>query len=228
MAWFSFKPGSGSRIKRPAVIGLIAVLLAGISAYSAYAVVSSTVFSACLNDRGALYNVTTGAAKPCKSGDTAVTWNQAGPKGDQGLAGPQGPAGPSGVLTVAPFAGLIGAVPSDAKWHYIGHSAAVNTDGSQRITVTAAATLGTTGAPFSFQYDVCYAQLFGAPILMNDPDNRPVGHAQSHSQVFTVTASVVPPAGGWFVGMCVYSDNPMWSLDNNETMNGYVMVTQEP
>ena len=32
----------------------------------------------------------------CKAGETALAWNQQGPKGDPGATGPQGPQGPQG------------------------------------------------------------------------------------------------------------------------------------
>jgi hypothetical protein len=34
---------------------------------------------------------------PCRIGETAISWNQAGPPGSPGVAGPTGPSGPPGV-----------------------------------------------------------------------------------------------------------------------------------
>ncbi|MFZ5814091.1 MAG: hypothetical protein ACOY93_02135 [Bacillota bacterium] len=57
---------------------------------------SNLTFYACLSENGRLYNVTTdgGADLHCVPGDTAVSWNQAGPPG------PQGPQGPAGITQV--------------------------------------------------------------------------------------------------------------------------------
>lgn len=80
-------------------------LLLGALGVSFAAAESVVVFNACLTAKGgALYNVTTSAALPCKSGDLTVSWNQIGPAGPKGDTGPQGvegavgPQGPQGAV----------------------------------------------------------------------------------------------------------------------------------
>lgn len=49
---------------------------------------------ACIANSGVLRIV--GATETCKTGETPIVWNAAGPQGPAGAAGPGGPAGPAG------------------------------------------------------------------------------------------------------------------------------------
>ena len=92
--------------KRPVVIALLgAGALAALGGGIAYADVpdSSGVIHGCVKTgHGQLRLIDTAAGETCLKSETAVTWNQTGPrgpqgpKGDTGATGPQGPAGPAG------------------------------------------------------------------------------------------------------------------------------------
>lgn len=79
------------------VVGVIC-LLVGSAAIALGAIPSSDgSFTGCYNAQGVLRVID--GAQSCKSGETRITWNQKGPKGDvgpQGIAGPQGAVGPQG------------------------------------------------------------------------------------------------------------------------------------
>jgi hypothetical protein len=91
------------RIKRPAVIIIAGITmgLAGTGYGIASAVTSNSVYHGCVETGSRiLENVHT---KPvtCPAGTLAVTWNQTGPQGPQGIPGPS-TAGPNG-LDVSPI-----------------------------------------------------------------------------------------------------------------------------
>jgi type VI protein secretion system component Hcp len=109
------------RFASPIVLGTVALVLAG----GGYAIAqSSNELVACVKSPGGDLRLV-GRAADCKKGETAVTWNKQGPKGDtgargaqgptgargpQGLAGPAGPPGPAGPAGPAGPSGADGAV----------------------------------------------------------------------------------------------------------------------
>lgn len=64
----------------------------------AYATIpdSNGVIHGCMNKGSGILRVIDDAVSPCSAGETPLSWNAQGPKGDQGDAGPPGPAGPQG------------------------------------------------------------------------------------------------------------------------------------
>ena len=93
---------------------------------SAGTVTLPVIFYACVNAQtGFLYGQRKGKPPQCKPGDTVVSWNQTGPKGDKGNPGPQGtigvqgPKGAQGPQGVQGPAGP-GAVVKDANGTFVG------------------------------------------------------------------------------------------------------------
>ena len=83
--------------RRLAVPAIAVVLAAGVGV--AYAAIpgSSGMISGCYEKKtGILRVIDAEAGKKCLSIETPISWNQTGPKGEQGLAGPAGPAGAPG------------------------------------------------------------------------------------------------------------------------------------
>jgi hypothetical protein len=158
----------------------------------------------------------------CRSSEVAISWN---------MVGPQGPQGTSGVVATSTFTGSIATISSGAtEFGFAGPTVNVTTTASQRITGAAQAPLGTsTAGAASFSYDLCYRAA-----ATSDPLTNFTGANYSDGQVsdtagrlsFTAATSVVPGAGTWEVGYCVLNSGTI-ALDNNDVVNGWVVVTNE-
>jgi hypothetical protein len=161
-------------------------------------------------------------------GDTGTTGPQ-GLKGDTGASGATGetgPQGPSGVVTTVTFVGSIDEIPGDSGIVFAGPTATVTTTADQRLTGAAEAPLysGDSTAA-SFYYGLCYQSHGGGGLLTNFASTGSLVYADpSDPRVITATASVVPGAGTWNVGFCVYN---MFSqkIESNSVVNGWVQVT---
>jgi hypothetical protein len=81
-------------MRKPILIAATAAVAAAAAGVGYAAIPSSNgVVSACYAKAGDLRVIDAEAGAQCKSGETALSWNQQGPKGDPG---PQGPTGPKG------------------------------------------------------------------------------------------------------------------------------------
>jgi hypothetical protein len=166
----------------------------------------------------------------------------AGPVGPQGPEGPAGAAGPAGVVASSTFSGSIGTISAYAtQFVFAGPTVNVTTTDTQSIIGAVQAPLGVlpnfspycTGANTSpscfiyFGYDLCYRTAGSSSSL-----NNFTGSAYSIGEVgvvtgrgsFTAAASVTPGAGTWQVGYCV-KNSGMYSLNNNDLINGWIVVT---
>jgi hypothetical protein len=78
---------------------LMALAVAGVVAGGiAFATIpdGSGVIHACYTKSGGSLRVIDSSVTSCGQNETALTWNNVGPRGPQGLPGPQGPVGPAG------------------------------------------------------------------------------------------------------------------------------------
>jgi len=78
---------------------LLALAGAGVAAGGiAFATIpdGSGVIHACYSKSGGSLRVIDSSVTSCGQNETALTWNNAGPRGPQGVPGPQGPVGPAG------------------------------------------------------------------------------------------------------------------------------------
>ena len=75
--------------------GMILAVSAGI-AYAAIPNTSGVINGCYLSGQGQLRVIDTEKGETCKSNETAISWNQKGPKGDQGIQGPKGDKGETG------------------------------------------------------------------------------------------------------------------------------------
>jgi hypothetical protein len=86
----------GRRLRTAGVLAAgVAIGAAGFAVASVVPVfgqTSSPTFSACLNGKASIYNVTLSPATPlpCKGSDQTVTWSQTGPQGQPGTPGAPG------------------------------------------------------------------------------------------------------------------------------------------
>ena len=153
----------------------------------------------------------------CLPSELAISWN---------AAGEQGPAGPSGVVATFTLSGSVDAIPGTAtEWVFAGPTATATTEESQRLTGVAGASLGTSASDAAtFLYDLCFRAGGTTDALTNFAGaNASAGQAITPVP-FTAAGSVVPGAGTWEVGFCVLNSGAS-SLDANDFLNGWVMVT---
>ena len=154
----------------------------------------------------------------------------AGPAGPQGLPGPQGPQGPAGVVQVAPLSGITTLISGNSSVYvFVGQPAQVTVAAGQRLTGAAAAPLGlSSGGPFTIDYGLCYqATIAGSPVTNFFGAGFSTAFVTTTRAVYSAAATVVPPAAGTYsVGFCVRNNSP-GPLNNNNHMNGWVMVTNQ-
>ena len=87
-----------NRTKLAAGAAVLVALVAGGVSYASIPGAGG-VISACYDKQSGqvrIYDAGGGIPKGCGKTETAISWNQQGPKGDKGDTGPQGPAGPTG------------------------------------------------------------------------------------------------------------------------------------
>lgn len=78
------------------VAGAVAAAIALTASVAFAAIPSGGVISGCYTRSGGTLRVVDSSTTACRSGETAIQWNQTGPAGPQGLVGPAGPLGPQG------------------------------------------------------------------------------------------------------------------------------------
>jgi hypothetical protein len=118
----------------------VAVLAAGGIAY-AQIPDSSDIIHACYAKSGGALRVIDNTVTSCKSTETSLGWNQAGPTGPAGPAGLQGPAGPQGPQGPAGPTGPQGepGTPATSDW------AIMNAEGLVQASSGVDTTPGLTG-----------------------------------------------------------------------------------
>ena len=109
---------------RRAIIG--SVVLLGAIGQGSFAQV---VYTGCLKSKdGTLYNIQQASTPKvaCASGDSIITWNQAGPPGPQGPVGPPGATGPQGAIGPQGTAGPQGPPgPAAPRFRFVGITTAM-------------------------------------------------------------------------------------------------------
>lgn len=153
-------------------MSVIAVALAGGAAYAL--IPQDGIISGCYAKSTGVLRVIDAAVSSCRTGETALSWNQQGVQGPQGPEGPEGPAGADG----AP--GENGQ-PGPAVDFVVG-----------RVTLTTGCGTFCTGFSFS-------PEGYTPPDESQNPDAvaSPVGPGATMSEV-TFRLSSPPPAGQTF------------------------------
>jgi hypothetical protein len=161
----------------------------------------------------------------CRPSEIATFWNEGGTQGIFGL--PDSP----GMFTISTLSGSIGTIAGRTpQFVFAGPTVAVSTTDTQRISGVAQAPLGASAAGFaSFGYDLCYRMMgsSSAPTNFAGLSGFSIGRVSNTAGrlPFTVAASIVPGAGQWEVGYCIFNGGAI-DLDNNDFVNGWIMVTQ--
>ncbi|MFY0540663.1 collagen-like protein [Nannocystis pusilla] len=168
----------------------------------------------------------TGPAGPAGPAGVQGPAGPQGPQGPQGPAGPLGPQGPTGIVATASFAGAIDNVPLDPAWVFIGPTVVIVAEAGQRLTGTATAGLahGTTLTWRRVDLDLCYRE--GAQPLKNFSGVNFVSpRIEQFANLFSAAGTVLPGAGTWTVGMCIRNNYGGEVLDENNRVNGWVLLT---
>ena len=159
-----------------------------------------------------------------------------GPAGMQGISGPQGPAGPagsSGIVAIAGWGGFVNTVTLNqgaGTYVFLGPQATVTTSVGQRLTGTAAAPIATNtgGGPFQFRYDLCYQPSGGGALVNFTGGNFSIGEMGSQRLSWVASATRANmPAGTWKVGFCASEQSNVFDINDNDFVNGWVMVTAQ-
>jgi hypothetical protein len=169
-----------------------------------------------------------GAAGAAGAAGDAGAPGPAGAPGGIGPAGPAGAAGPSGIVNIAAFAGKVMQISGNASAYvFAGPTALVTTTAGQKMIGAGQAPIALlSGVQQPMEYGLCYQSADGEGALVNFAgDNFSVGMIGTTRWAWPAAASVSPGAGTWNVGYCV-KNNGANSIDNNDWVSGWVMVTQ--
>ncbi|HEY0134999.1 MAG TPA: hypothetical protein VGB85_12985, partial [Nannocystis sp.] len=122
------------------------------------------------------------------------------------------------------FAGSVPAIVAQSAYTFAGPQATVTTTALQRLTGAATTSLGAAANIPNVRVDLCY-QPNGGGVLTNFSGFAYVEHPFTVARVpYTAVGSVVPGAGTWKVGLCVYNPTAT-SINQTNYMNGWVQVT---
>jgi len=137
--------------------------------------------------------------------------------------------GPVTILSLNGFVGSIAAAPcgSCAVYVFVGPTQTVTTTGTQRLTGAAEVPLGLSGgSPQDADIGLCYrSSAVGAlPINFAGADySKHMIYPERRS--YSASASVVPGADTWTIGLCVKNRSTTAAINNNDYTNGWVEVT---
>lgn len=148
-----------------------------------------------------------------------------GPIGATGPQGPQGPQGPSGIVQILPLAGTVTTVTKGPSWTFVGATTTVTLAPGQRVTASGVAGLGTTvTATETVHFQACYQQLMGSfPVNPFHAADLP-GAIPGRRTSYSASGTIQPLAGTYKLGFCV-NNNTSFSLDTNDSVNGWLMIT---
>lgn len=149
----------------------LAVAVSGGVAYATGAIPSSNgTINGCYNQQNGSLRVIDPASDTCQKQETAISWNQVGPKGDPGPQGPAGPAGPVGPKGDTGAVGPVGAQgpagpqgdrgPSDAYTAFLSGQSIVPKTTQGDPTYLSVSVPGGTGYTVTAAFD---AENYGNP-----------------------------------------------------------------
>jgi hypothetical protein len=131
-------------------------------------------------------------------------------------------------LNIAAFAGRVMQISGNSSTYvFAGPTTAVTTTAGQKMTGAAQAPIALlAGAQQQMEYGLCYQSSDGEGEVVNFAgDNFSVGMISTTRWAWPAAASVSPGAGTWNVGYCVKNRGAN-SIDNNDWVSGWVIVTQ--
>ena len=180
----------GWRLAVGAIVGVGALGAAGIAVASIPG--QGGVINGCYNTtNGGLRVIDSSAGDACKTGETAIQWNQVGQQGPAGPQGPQGPAGPAGPQGPAGPTGPAG--PAGAQ----GPQGPAGATGPQGPA-------GVSGVSTHLGNQVDVPRDYGA-----------------HTSIATCPAGQVALSGGWYGGRSITIVNSLPDTPHSWLVNAY-------
>jgi hypothetical protein len=82
-----------------------------------------------------------------------------------------------------------------------------------------------SGGPQAVQYDLCYQPNAGGTLVNFTGAGYSIGQFTTNRFAWTAAGSVVPGAGTWKVGFCVFNNGGAIAISNNDFVNGWVLIT---
>ena len=170
------------------------------------------------------------AATSCAAGDLRLQADTSGTNILGDVVGyfrnPQGLGTvPGTIASTAAWSGGVGAIAgSSTVYVFAGPTASVTVAAGQRLTGAATAPLGATAAQ-NADIGLCYNVGVAGALTNFVGFNYSIHRVEIARQSFSATASVVPAAGTYNVGMCVSNNGGAGIINNNDFVNGWVMVT---
>jgi hypothetical protein len=168
-----------------------------------------------------------GLAGPAGPAGPAGAEGAAGPAGPQGPAGPAGPQGPSGTVGTYSLSGTIsGAIAANSSGYvFVGPTATMELAQTDRVVVSATATLATTAflGTAEFAHSICQQSGGVGPIQqMAGRSNASVGGLRT---AFNSSIMSSVGTGSYRIGYCVYNYGST-AIDSVGVVTGWVMVTR--
>lgn len=168
----------------------------------------------------------TGPAGPAGAIGSTGPAGPAGPVGPAGATGPQGPQGPSGIFATYSLSGSIaGSIAANSSGYvFAGPTATIDFAGTDRLIVSATATLATTAflGTAEFAHSICYQSGTGTIQQLAPRSNASVGGLRTPFNS-SVTSSMA--AGSFRIGYCVYNYGSA-AIDSVGVVTGWVIVTR--
>ena len=121
---------------------------------------------------------------------------------------------------------MISSIPGNGvAWVFAGPFAVVTTTAMQRLTGVGEAPLGLAAGTQTARVDLCFQNNAVPGILTNFSGGSYSLHQFAAVRAaYPAVGSVVPGAGTWRVGTCVFNSG-VNALSNNDYGNGWVQVT---
>ena len=147
-----------------------------------------------------------------------------------GTTGPAGATGPQGVVKVGSFGGIVNNTSASTAFSFVGPTTSVTiTSSTQKLVASAAAPLGlSAGGPSNVTMDMCYQPAAGGPLTNFVGFNYSVCRVTTTRTLYTVSSTVTGLRPGTYnVGFGVSTGSSSLvtvTLDNNDYMNGWVML----
>jgi hypothetical protein len=131
------------------------------------------------------------------------------------------------VVATGSFGGLVASIPGNGgAYVFAGPTATVTTTATQSLTGAAEAPIGLAAGSAAGQARIglCYQATAGGAINVFAGLNYSIHRVVAERRAYSAAGTVVPGAGSWRVGMCVWN-MAAGAISDNDYVNGYVQVT---
>jgi hypothetical protein len=130
----------------------------------------------------------------------------------------------NGIMGVAAFAGFISDMAPADVWQFAGPQGTVTTRAGERLVAAAEAPLEVSTNQ-NMRYGLCYQSTAPASAVINFVGGSySIGELTTQRISWSASASVVPGAGTWRVGFCVFNYDTNTVNITGDYVNGWVQV----